>query len=50
MTFLGNGALDTSLKYIWTFSIVLMFIHMYNVYSSSGTVYLKKKTLKTLYK
>ena len=27
-----------------------MFIHMYNVYSSSGTVYLKKKTLKTLYK
>ena len=25
------GALDTSLKYIWTFSIVLIFIHIYNV-------------------
>jgi hypothetical protein len=41
MKYLGNGALDTSLKYIWTFSIVSIFIHMYNVSkvpSSLGSV------------
>jgi hypothetical protein len=31
MKFLGRGALDISPKYVWTFSIVLIFIHMYNV-------------------
>ena len=31
MTFLGSGVLDTSLKYIWTFATVLIFIHTYDV-------------------
>ena len=31
MIFLGNGALDTSLKYTRSFPIVLILIHMYNV-------------------
>ena len=38
MKFLGSGARDTSLKYIWIFSIVLIFIYMYNL----SKVYLKK--------
>lgn len=29
--FLGSGALGTSLKCIWTFSIILIFIHIYSV-------------------
>ena len=31
MKFVGNGALDTSLEYICSFSIVLIFVHMYKV-------------------
>jgi hypothetical protein len=31
MKFLGSGALDTSLKYIWTFHIFLILIYIYNL-------------------
>jgi hypothetical protein len=30
MNFLGIGTIDTLLKYIWTFSFVLLFIRMYS--------------------
>ena len=30
MKLIGSGAHDTPLKYIWTFSFVLIFIHVYN--------------------
>jgi hypothetical protein len=49
MKFLGSGELDTSLKYLWTFSIVLRFIHMYSISKvfSSGKIYVFCMDLRT---